>query len=383
MSYRAFTFSAKTEYIFTQDISQALEKQLKRIAPVKLFVLASAARFHIVEDVLERLHLPYVLRSDGMPDPTSDFVDSCAAQIRETHCTFLLSVGGGSTIDAAKAAALLAANPTDGGIWDYIGSSKEPRNAALPVGVIVTIPSTGSESNPSAVISNPRTQEKRIYTQASLQPIFSITSPELTYTLPAYYAAAGIADILSHLLEQYLHNDSHVEVSDNMLLGVMKAVIQWGPISIEQPENYDAKANLLWAGYLAMSQVLGAGHDQNWISHMVEHALSAQFALSHGAGMSIVIPAYVEMIEGCDLSGRLARLTKEAFDLPEQSAAVLLRAFFASLGLPATLSQAGIVLTAEDAKICASKSLPWGPMKVAGYGAFTEAHVLALLEKVR
>ena len=379
MSYKAFEFSAKTEYVFAEQAAQALKEQLERRKPAKLFVLASERAFRIVSQTLEELGQAFVLRTGCMPNPTADFVNDCAAQLTAEGCDFVLGVGGGSVIDAAKAIAILSVNPTEGGIWDYVSFAKMPEQPALPIGLVVTIPSTGSESNPSAVITNTQLQEKLIYTQDSLRPTFSITAPELTYTLPARQAGAGAADIMSHLLEQYLHNDTNVEVSDNMLLGVMKAVVKWAPVSIEQPDCYDAKANLLWASYLAMSRVMSVGHDENWISHMVEHSISALFDLTHGAGMSIVMPAYVDMFAKDDKTGRLDRLSAEVFGQPGKPAAQLLREFFAGLGMPVTLSQANITLSEEDIQACVAKSLPWGPMAVDGCTPFDEDCVRGLL----
>lgn len=383
MSYKAFEFSAKTEYVFAEQAAEALKVQLERRKPAKLFVLASERAFRIVSATLEELGQPYVLQTGCMPNPTADFVNDCAARLAAEGCDFVLGVGGGSVIDASKAIAILAVNPTEGGIWDYVSFTKMPEKPALPIGLVVTIPSTGSESNPSAVISNTQLQEKLIYTEESLRPTFSITAPELTYTLPARQAGAGAADIMSHLLEQYLHNDTGVEVSDNMLLGVMKAVVKWAPVSIAQPDCYDAKANLLWASYLAMSRVMSVGHDENWISHMVEHSISAKFDLTHGAGMSIVMPAYVDMIAPTDRSGRLSRLAAEVFEQPDRPAGTLLREYFAGLGMPVTLEQAGIVLTDEDKQACAEKSLPWGPMAIEGYEPFSGESVIKLLEAAK
>ncbi len=383
MSYKGFSFSLRTNYVFTQDAAQALKEQLGGCRPQKLYVLASERAFCVAAKALKEMGQPYVLRTGCMSNPTADFVNDCAGQVRAEKCDFLLAIGGGSVIDAAKAVAILAVNPTEGGIWDYVSFSKMPEKPALPIGLIVTIPSTGSESNSSAVISNPRLGEKLIYTEDSIRPAFSITSPELTYTLPAYFSGAGTADILSHLLEQYLHNDTCVDVSDNMLLGVMKAVVKWGPVAIEQPDNYDAKANLLWASYLSMSQVLSKGHSENWISHMVEHAISAKYDLAHGAGMAIVFPAYVSMINDQDVSGRLKRLSAEVFSQPGVPAAVLLRQFFAGLGMPVTLSQAGIVLSEEDIAGCAARAIPLGAVKPDGCPPFDRESAKKLFELVR
>ena len=163
----------------------------------------------------------------------------------------------------------------------------------------------------------------------------------------------------------------------------MKAVVQWGPVAMEDPKNFDAKANLLWASYLAMSQVLGVGHDENWISHMVEHGISAMFNLAHGAGMTIVMPAYVDLVTPTDVSGRIARLSAEVFGQPGRPAGQLMREFFKKLGMPVTLSEANIHLTEEQVKACAEKALPWGPTDITGYESFTVEACMKLLESVR
>ena len=383
MSYKAFEFSLKTAYVFAENPVEALKEQLLKHQPKKPFVLCLDFMTHIPTEAFAAANIPYVMRTDVISNPTDVYVNSCAADAVAAGCDFVIGIGGGSVIDSCKSVAMLAANPTEGGTCDYVSFTKQPEKPALPVGLVVTIPSTGSESNPSAVISNDSIQEKLIYTEESMRPTFSITSPSLTYSLPAYPAACGVADILSHLLEQYLHNDTHVDVSDNMLIGVMKAVVKWGPESMKDPKNFDAKANLLWASYLAMSQVLSKGHDENWISHMVEHGISAMFNLAHGAGMTIVMPAYVDLITPTDVSGRIARLSAEVFGQPGVPAGQLMREFFTGLGLPVTLPQANIQLTDEQLKACAEKALPWGPTDIAGYESFTVEACMKLLESVR
>ena len=383
MSYKAFEFSLKTAYVFAENPVEALKEQLLKHQPKKPFVLCLDFMTHIPTEAFEGTNIPYIMRTDVISNPTDVYVNSCAAEATAAGCDFVIGIGGGSVIDSCKSVAMLIANPTEGGIWDYVSFTKQPEKPALPIGLVVTIPSTGSESNPSAVISNDEVQEKLIYTEDSMRPTFSITSPSLTYSLPAYPAACGVADILSHLLEQYLHNDTHVDVSDNMLLGVMKAVVQWGPEAMKDPKNFDAKANLLWASYLAMSRVLSSGHDENWISHMVEHGISAMFNLAHGAGMTIVMPAYVDLVTPTDVSGRIARLSAEVFGQPGVPAGQLMREFFQSLGMPVTLPQANIQLTDEQLKACAEKALPWGPTDIAGYESFTVEACMKLLESVR
>ena len=200
MSYKAFEFSLKTEYVFAENPVDALKTQLEKHQPKKPFVLCLDFMTHIPTEAFEGTNIPYVMRTDVISNPTDVYVNSCAAEATAAGCDFVIGIGGGSVIDSCKTVAMLIANPTEGGIWDYVSFTKQPEKPALPVGLVVTIPSTGSESNPSAVISNDDIQEKLIYTEDSMRPTFSITSPSLTYSLPAYPAACGICDILSHLL---------------------------------------------------------------------------------------------------------------------------------------------------------------------------------------
>lgn len=382
MSYQPFCYISPTEYCFSDDYLESLRQKLQHYKPRKLFVLASARGFSLVSGLLEEMEQSYYWKSGCMANPTAQFVDACAEELGKNGCDFLLGIGGGSTIDAMKATALLAANPEAGGCWNLIDGTYQPEHPALPMGVVVTIPSTGSEANSSCVISSWECQEKSIYTQDSLYPVFAITSPSLTYTLPPHQTAAGAADILSHLLETYLHGDKGVELSDNLLLGAMAAVVKWAPVCLRDPENYDGRANLLWASYLAMNRTFGVGHSENWICHMVEHTLSAKYDLTHGVGMAMILPAYIRTLRGDAIEHRLSRLSREVFDGEGEPAWKLLREFFDRLCLPCTLSEANLRPSQQELQECAEKSTAWGPVTVNGLSPFAQQDAYTLLQSI-
>ena len=248
------------------------------------------------------------------------------------------------------------------------------------MGVVLTIAATGSECDASFVISNGETQDKLLFTEDSTMPRFAVCNPELTYSVSAWQTACGVSDIMSHLLEQYLYNDSTCTVSDEMMLGLMRSVAQWGPVAVREGENYDARANLMLASTLAMNGLVGAGHDQNWVTHMLEHAVSAVWSdVAHGAGMACLLPCYLKLIAEHDSVGKLSRFANSVFGA--EDAADALRRFYADMGLPTTLRElVGKEPTEEELSLVASKSLPWGPMQAGGYPDFTEESVAALFE---
>lgn len=389
MSYSDFYFSQKTELIFGDHILENLVKKVEQFKVKKLFILTGDIVLPIVEEIVQELSnkkIDYLLRSNCTPNPRDIFVNLCAKEVLESHCDFILGIGGGSVIDASKATALLATNDIEKGIWPYITYQEIARSEAMPLGLIVTIPSTGSESNASCVINNDSTKEKLIYTNDMIRPRFSMVNPKLTYTLNAWFTSCGVTDIFSHLIEQYLHNDQHTEVSDNMTLGVMKAVVKWGKISIIEPCNYDARANLMWASFIAMNRILAVGHSENWISHFIEHALSAQYNVQHGAGMAIVLPRYLDSIACFDNNHRLITLGQVVFQLENNDTDVSIkeiRKFFQELGMPLQLSDMNITMNVDDIATLAQKALPYGDVLISGYPAFTQMDAENLIRKMK
>ena len=375
MSYQPFEFSVPTRICFGVGESDRAAELAAGLSPRKIMVMTYAdVRLPVLETLLAGLsqrHIDYVLYDRCTGNPTAGQIDAAAQVCVENGCDLVLGVGGGSVIDSAKAVALLAVNPSEGGVWDYVSGLREPAERALPIMLVVTIASTGSESNESFVLTDREGTQKLIYNHPTVRPTLSICDPKLSVTLPPRQTALGAADVLSHVMEQYLHCDPCADVSDNMSMGVMEAVVRWAPVAVREPENLDARSNLLWASILAMSRVLGVGHEENWLSHMLEHAVSAKYNISHAAGMTGITPAYLRWLQNNapqaqEKLGLLAKL------FSAEDAVSGYCGFIRSLGLPVTLKEAvGQSADDETVRELARNALPWGDMPVGGYGLFT------------
>ena len=281
------------------------------------------------------------------PNPRIDSVRKGAALCKENKIDAVLAVGGGSVIDAAKvtaAGALVDFDP-----WDFAG--KQKIKAALPLVTVLTMAATGSEMDNVAVISNLATKEKQGIWGNALQPKVSFLDPENTYTVPKYQTACGSADILSHLLETYFNPGESMYMMDAMMEAVMKTVVKYAPIALEKPDNYEARANLMWAASWAINGLFKTGQYQTWACHGLEHELSAYYDITHGLGLAILTPRllqywldeasvkrYVDLgVNVFDLDG-----DKEPMVLAAETLEALKHFFYADLGLKDSLSAIGI-----------------------------------------
>lgn len=258
---------------------------------------------------------------------------------------FILAVGGGSTIDSSKAIA--AGSVYDGDFWDFYCG--KPIENALNVGTILTIAAAGSEGSSNSVITNENGMLKRGASGDAIRPKFSILNPALTQTLPAYQTACGITDIIAHLYERYLTNTSEVEVTDRLIEALMLTMIHEGPRVIADPNNYDARANIMWAGMMAHNNSCGVGRTQDWNSHQIEHELSALYDCAHGAGLAVTLPAVFRYVMQHDVM-RFAQVAVRVwgcqmdFAHPEVTAGEgieRLRSFLISIGMPKNFAELG------------------------------------------
>lgn len=395
MSYFDFSYAQPAKLVFGPGAEAQTGELLAGFGARNVLITlggGSAKRSGLLKritDTLDAQSIRWVLFEGCRANPEAQWVDEGAKVYLAEGCDFLLAVGGGSVIDATKAIALLAANHGEH-IWPYLTYELTAEQPAAPLGVVLTIAATGSECDASFVISGSETQEKLLFTEDSVLPRFAVCNPELTYSVSPWQTACGISDILSHLLEQYLYCDDSCTVSDELLLGLMRSVVKWGPVAVREPENYDARANLMLASTLAMNGLVGAGHDQNWVTHMLEHAVSAVWPhVAHGAGMACLMPCYLKLVAEQDVSGKLARFGMDIFGVEPgpnaaMDAAEALRAFCCELGLPATMQElVGEEPSAEQMASVVAKSLPWGPMQAGGYPDFAEEDVKALFRLAR
>ena len=221
---------------------------------------------------------------------------------------------------------------------------------ALPVGTVLTIAASGSEGSPDSIITNEKTLEKNGAEADCLRPCFSVLDPALTESLPAYQTACGITDIMAHTFERYFTNTPDVEVTDRMLEGVLLAMLHEGRRVMEDPHNYEARANIMWAGMVCHNDIMGVGRQQDWNSHHLEHVLSAKYDCAHGAGLAVIMPAWMRYCAEHGGEKRLAQMAVRVFgcqmdfDDPKRTALEgieAFRAFLRSIGMPLTFAEIG------------------------------------------
>lgn len=347
-----FVFYPATKYIFGRGVENQVAEQLKAFNMSKVLIVygqGSVVRSGLLDRVKERLvdaNIPFVELPGIQPNPIDTKVYEGIDLAREAGVDSILAVGGGSAIDTAKAIA--AGVPYEGDFWDFYGG-KKPIAKALPVGVVLTIPAAGSEGSGNSVITKVEGLHKiSIRTESVLRPRFALLNPELTFTLPPYQTAAGIADMMAHICERYFSTTPEVEITDRVSEGVLKAIIEEAPKVMANPTDYDARANIMWSGTLAHNGICGTGRVEDWASHGLEHELSAVYGVTHGAGLAVIVPAWMTFMTTVRPS-KIAQFARRVFDIvePDDTKAALagieaLKRFFKSLGLPVTLAELGV-----------------------------------------
>jgi len=256
---------------------------------------------------------------------------------------FILAVGGGSVIDAAKAIA--SGVKYQGDVWDFFETGTGPEEA-LPVGAVLTVAATGTEMNPNTVITNEETCQKYSFGSDVIRPVFSILDPAYTFTVNRKHTAAGIADIMAHVFEYYLVPTEGASLQDSVAEAVLKTCIGYGPVVMEEPDNYEARANILWASTLALNGIVGRGKISDWVLHAMEHEISAIYDISHGVGLAVILPAFMKMTGERYGDRMLNTYGKNVWGIEgdgvAQNVIAKTREFFDLLGLPARLQEVGI-----------------------------------------
>lgn len=281
------------------------------------------------------------------PNPRLSLVHEGIELCKKENIDFILAVGGGSAIDSAKAIAMGVYY--DGNVWD-IYEKRKPIDKALPVATILTIPAAGSESSSNTVITNEEKKMKLGCGSPKLRPLFSIMNPELFFTLPANQIANGVADMMSHVFERYFTNTTHTDLTDGFCETTLKTIMKNALIVIKDPKNYDAWAEIGFAGTIAHNGLVGMGREQDWACHAMEHELSAIYDVAHGAGLAVVTPAWMQYVYKDNINMFLefaVNVMGVEGSYRDPEAIILegidrLRDFFNKMGLPATLSQLGI-----------------------------------------
>lgn len=348
-----FTFYTPTDYIFGRGVESQVGEQSARHLGQKVMIVfgqGSVRRSGLLDRVEKSLSdagVSFVELGGIQPNPIDIPVYEGIEICRREDVTGILAVGGGSAIDTSKAIA--AAVLYDGDFWDfYCGKSVIER--ALPVGVVLTIPAAGSEGSGNSVITKTDGMRKiSIRSPYHLRPRFALMDPELTYTLPPFQTACGVADMMAHIMERYFSPTKEVEITDRVSEGVLMAIIEEAPKVMANPRDYDARANIMWSGTLAHNGICGTGRVEDWTSHGLEHELSALYGVTHGAGLAVVFPAWLTYMAN-EKPAKIAQFAHRVFGVKETAdekadaleGVARLRRFFKSLGLPTNFKELGI-----------------------------------------
>ena len=348
-----FTFHSPTEFVFGKGTEAQVGTLCKKYGATKVLVVyggQSAKKSGLLDRVIAALSaegLNTVQLGGVKPNPTDPKVYEGIALARQEQVDFVLAVGGGSVIDTAKA--ICVGVPFDGDFWQfYIGKARAQQ--ALPVAVVLTIPAAGSEGSGNSVITREETLQKLgIRYPELLRPRFSVMNPELTFTLPEWQTASGIADMMAHILERYLSNSEDVMVGDRLCEGALMAIIDSAPRVMSKADDYGARANIMWAGMIAHNDTCSCGREEDWSCHAMEHELSALYDVTHGAGLAVMFPAFLQYMASHN-PHKVAQLGERVFGVKQGTqqeraleAAKRLRSFFSDvLRLPVTLADLGI-----------------------------------------
>jgi len=381
-----FTFYSPTYFVFGKNEENNAGHYVKRFGGSKVLIHyggGSAVRSGLigrVEESLKKVGISFIELPGVKPNPRSGLVYEGIDLCRREGVDMILAVGGGSSIDSAKAIA--AGVPYDGDFWDFY--SGKPIEKALPVGTVLTIAAAGSEGSGDSVITKEEGMLKRGAGSEAIRPMFSILNPELTQTLPAYQTACGITDIMAHLFERYFTNTKEVETTDRMIEGLLLAMIHEGPVAVKEPDNYGARANIMWAGMMAHNNSCGVGRQQDWASHEIEHELSAKYDCAHGAGLAVVFPAWMKYNMKHDVM-RFAQIAtrvwgcKMDFADPERTALEGIEAFrnfLKGIGMPLTFAELGA--KEEDIPYMAGLATDGGKRTVGGFVSLHKEDVEAI-----
>lgn len=341
-----------------------------------------------VTDALEQSGISYVMLGGVVPNPRLGLVREGIALCKREGVDFILAVGGGSVIDSSKAIAYGIANDCD--VWDFYAKKRVPQ-ACAPVGTILTIAAAGSEMSNSSVITNEDGWLKRGLSTELCRCKFAIMDPTLTYTLPAYQTASGAADVMMHTIERYFTQVDTLGLTDSIAESLLKSVMRDVTAALKNPEDYDARAGLMWASSLSHNGLTGCGTDGgDWSCHQLEHELSGKYDVAHGAGLCAVWSSWARTV----MPANPARFAKFAIqvmgvqpgadDIETANRGIdAMEAFFQSIGMPVRINQMGIELTEEDMRELAYKCSFMDTRKIGRFVPLDKEAIYKVYQKAK
>lgn len=362
-----FAYYTPTKVVFGKDEEKNVGKLAKDFGAKKVLIHyggGSAVRSGLIDRIktsLSEENISFVELGGVKPNPRLSLIYEGIKLAKENGVDFILAVGGGSVIDSAKGIGYGVANPDIEDVWDlYIGKKKTQKCA--PIGVVLTIAAAGSEMSSGSVVTKEDEQLKRSYGCDNARPKFAIMNPELTYTLPKYQIACGVVDIMIHTMERYFSPVGNLELTDKIAEGLLKTMIKYGKLSLENPTNYEARAEIMWASSLAHNGLTGCGGIGDWSTHQLEHDLGGVYDIAHGAGLAAVWGSWARYVYK-ENPRRFAQFAENVFGIEkvgtdEEMAIKGIEAmenFYKEIEMPISISETGINLSDEDVEMLAEK----------------------------
>lgn len=384
----SFIYDIPTKVYFGEGQLGNLGAELKRFGRRVLLTYGggSIKRIGLYDKVMEELRsadLEVYELSGIEPNPRIDSVREGVRMCKEHSIDVLLAVGGGSTIDATKFMAAGACVEHDA--WEFFGANAKPIERALPIVTILTLSATGSEMDSGGVISNIETGDKLGRMAPAMQPKVSFLDPTLTYSVSRYQTACGAADIMSHIIEVYFNMNKDLYMLDCVMEGLMKSVVRFAPVAVQEPENYEARANLMWCSSWAINGFINGGKRKAWSCHPMEHELSAKYDITHGLGLAILTPRWMRYCLDETNVERYVSFGVNVFGIDKDMAPMAIaeeaitrmeRWLFEELGLQRTFTEVGI--KREDFEHMAAKACRYGDIR--GFKTLTPNDVVRIFE---
>ncbi len=384
-----FTFYTPTKVVFGRNTERKTAELIREFGGKKVLIhygggsVVRSGLLKRVTDLLAEAGIPFVTLGGAVPNPRLGLVYEGIELCKKENVDFLLAVGGGSAIDSAKAIGYGVTN--EGDVWDFYDYKRTPA-ACLPLGVILTIAATGSEMSDSSVITKEEGWIKRGLSSDLCRPKFAVMDPELTMTLPDYQTACGCADIMMHTMERYFTNGGNMEITDALAEGLLRTVMANAEILVKDPKNYDARAEVMWAGSLSHNGLTGCGNDGgDFMTHKLEHELGGLYDVAHGAGLTAVWGSWARYVyRNClprfrrfavNVMGVEPAGTDEEIALKGIEA---LEDFFRRIRMPVNLRELGVRVTDEDLKVMAHKCTRGLDVAMGSAMPLREADLLAI-----
>ena len=379
-----FSFQNPTRIVFGKDQL----KQISKLIPPGSKVLltyggGSIKQNGVYQQVVQALDgFDWQEFSGIEPNPSFETLMRAADLVRREKIDFLLPVGGGSVIDGTKfiaAAAVFA-----GDAWDILAKGAKV-TSAIPLGCVLTLPATGTESNGNSVVTRYETQQKLSFSSSLVYPQFAILDPTVTFSLPPKQVANGVVDAFVHVMEQYMTYPVNAPLQDRFAEGILHTLIEQGPKALSQPDDYDVRANVMWAATMALNGLIGQGVPQDWATHMIGHEITALYGLDHAQTLAIVLPSLLQQ-QRTQKRDKLLQYGRRIWQLQHQDEERLMddaiahtRAFFEQMGVPTRLADYGINADAVDKLVAALTAN--GMLKLGEHGDITPAVSRQILQR--